>query len=62
LSRISYRQLLLAPVIGLFVLFSVSDVDIWSGAGRLAWLVPTGFATLAAFQAWRKFNLERAAE
>ena len=63
LSRISYRQLLLAPVLGLVVLFSVSDdVDIWSGAGRLAWLVPAGFTALAAFQAWRKFNVERVAE
>jgi hypothetical protein len=63
LGRISYGQLLLAPVVGLVLLFSLSDdVDIWSGAGRLAWLIPAGFSLLAAVQAWRKFEVERTAE
>jgi len=63
LGRISYGQLLLAPFIGFVLLFSFSDdVDIWSDTGRLAWLIPAGFALLAAVQAWRKFEVERIAE
>jgi len=63
LSKISYGQLMLAPASGLVLLFSLSyRLDIWSGTGRLAWLIPIAFVLLAVVQDRRKFEVERVAE
>lgn len=60
LAQISYWQLAFAPLLGLLVLGWIAEaVDVTSGWGRTAWLVPISFALLAAVQGWRKFRASR---
>ena len=59
LSQMSYRNLALAPFVGIFLVISMSDnFDIQAGWGRMIWLVPIGLTAFAAIQAYRKYQIE----
>jgi hypothetical protein len=55
LSRISYVQLALAPLLSLLLLLKFG-VNPFSGSGRWLWLLPASFTLLAGIQAFRKWR------
>ncbi len=60
LAQISYWQLAVLPLLGLLVLgWIAEEVDVKSGWGLTAWLIPISFALIAAVQGWRKFRVSR---
>ena len=60
LSKLSYGQLALAPLLPLLLLQGRTySLDVWHGWGRLWWLLFLGLTGLAVFQAYRKWRQSR---
>lgn len=60
LSKLSYGQLALIPLLPLLLLQGRTySLDVWHGWGRLWWLLFLGLTGLAVVQAYRKWSLGR---